>query len=523
MEKMKKSNNIVFTILITGIVLLLNVLFYRLNFRLDLTENKIYSLSKGTKNILSRINENLFVNVYYSKELPAQILATKDYVISVLKDYKYYSKNKIVISYIVVDSEEKKKKALRDGIAPVRFDVISKEKFEQQEGFLGIKLKYLDKSEVFPFIQDISNFEYDLSSKIKNLISENKSKLYFIQAGNSLSYYSLPAELRERLGQTNEVKNISLEDLYKSSQAISAVFIGPNNNLSEEELFYLDQIILRGVRLFLAYDKKFTNLESFFARENTTGIEKIFKANGINIKNTLILDRNSQPIQIATRQGPFIITNIVKYPFFVIATDLEKKDPSLRDINALTLPFVSPIEISTNSSISFEPLIKTSKYSFAKKENSYISINPFMEEDIFSDIEKGPFVIAGILKGKFKSCFENLPSKLKGKAELKTNSEKESFIYLLTTSKFIGPNTANPENIAYFMNIASYITQDNELLEIKPKITGFRALKEIENFQKVLIKYANMILPVIFVLAGGIYFYRKNNLKKEEAIKEYGE
>jgi len=112
------------------------------------------------------------------------------------------------------------------------------------------------------------------------------------------------------------------------------------------------------------------------------------------------------------------------------------------------------------------------------------------------------------------------PKKLKIKDYLK-KSIGESFIYLITTSKIIGQNNSNPENILFFTNAISFISQDNDLLEIRPKGTGFRALKEINDNQKIIIKYANMFLPIIFVLSGGIYFYRRFKIKKEKAVKEY--
>jgi len=404
-SKIKKTslNKTLNIVIIFFIIVLLNFIFYKINFRVDITENKIFSLSKGTKKILSKIKENLFIEVYYSKELPVQYLNSKNYVLSLLKDYKTYSNGKIKISNIVVDSEEGRKKAIQNGISPVRFDIISKEKFEQQEGFLGIKIKYLDRTEVFPFIQDISNFEYDMSSKIKNLVNERKQKVFFINNANALTHYKIDPEVRERISANNDIQIASLEEVYKSSENIPAVFIGPSTELSEEELFYLEQIILKGNRLFLALDRKNINFESFFARDNYTGIDKFLKVNGINIKNTLISDRNSQPIQIAARQGPFIITNIVKYPYLVIAMDIDKNNPALREINALTLPFISPIEVSSASKVSMIPLIKTSKYSYARQENSYTNINPFSEDMDIDKMEKGPFVVSAILKGKFSS------------------------------------------------------------------------------------------------------------------------
>lgn len=514
----KKYTN---TLLIIIVVIVANLIFSNLNIRLDITKEKIYSLSEGTKKILKKIDDNFFIDVYYSKELPPQIATIKDYTITILNDYKDLSGNKIKLSFFKIgdDDKELKKSAISEGISPVRFDIISKEKFEQREGFLGIVMRYRDEKEAIPFISDISNLEYDLSSRINNLIKKTKKTIYFINDWGSLSSYKLSPEIREKIRSNYEVRDVSIEEVYNDTSAINICIIGPNNPLDEKNQFYLDQIITRGTNIFLAIDKKYTSMESFFARDNNTNIEKILEKNGIKILNTLIMDRNSQAIQIGFRQGPFLVTNIVKYPFFIITTDLDRKNPTTKDLSSITIPFASPIEYST-SSLNITPIIKTSKYSFAKKENSYTSIDPFQNYTIENTDLKGPFTISIIAKGKFNSFFNEPPKELKEKKIIKEGLN-ETLLYLVSSSKFIYNQDLNPDNIQYFINIINYITQDEELMMIKSKKAGIIPLREINETYKVIIKYLNIILPVLIVIAYGIYRWKILKIEKENTIKEF--
>jgi len=519
--KKQKYTNILLLIVITIIA---NLIFSNLNIRLDITKEKIYSLSPGTKKILKKIDDNLFIDVYYSKELPSQISTIKDYTITILNDYKDFSGNKIKISLFKIDDDQKSKKlAIEEGISPVRFDIISKEKFEQREGFLGLVMRYHDKKEIIPFISDISNLEYDISSRINNLVRKTKKTIYFINDWGSVSSYRLNPEIREKIRSNYEIRDVSIEEIYKDTSAINICIIGPNMPLDEKNLFYLDQVLTRGSNIFLALDKKYTSMESFFARDNNTNIEKILEKNGIKILNTLIMDRNSQAIQIGFRQGPFLITNIVKYPFFIITTDIDRKNPTTKDLSSLTIPFASPIEYST-SSLNISAIVKTSKYSFAKKENSYTSINPFQDYTIENDDLKGPFNISIIAKGKFTSSFNEVP-KIKDfkdkKIEFIKEGSKETLLYLVSSSKFINNQDLNPDNIQYLINIINYIAQDQDLMMIKSKKAGIIPLKEINETYKVLIKYINILLPVLFVIAYGIYRWKKLQIEKETAIKEF--
>lgn len=520
---MKKANYILpFYLLI--IIILVNMIFYNTNIRVDLTQQKIFSLSKGTINILKKIDENMFIDVYYSKELPSQINSNKEYLLSILKDYVSYSGGKIKLRENIIDSDKKNKDAMEEGIMPVRFDIISKEKFEQREGFLGLVIRYLDKKETITFVPDVSNIEYDLSSKISTMIKEKKQTIYFITNSKAISSYQILPEIKERISNNYEIRETTLDDLYNKKDTV-ACFIGPNMPLEEKELFYLDQFLVQGNRLFLAYDKKYVSMDSFFSRDNNTSIDKILEKNGIKIKNTLILDRNSQAIQIAVRQGFFIISNIVKYPYFIVTNSFNTQNPTLKDIYSLTIPFASPIEYSTTN-LKATYLIKTSKYSWANKENVYVNINPFQEFYTKDDDLKGPFDIAVLFEGSFVSSFEK-PIEIKEdkkskKLEPIQSTPNKSMLYLISSSKFIHQENLNPENIQYFINILNYIASDNDLLMIRNKKAGFIPLRDIDDKYKVLIKYFNIIFPVIIVIGFGIYRFRKIQINRKNAKKIYG-
>lgn len=531
---MKKFNidKYIYPLLIVTVIIFVNLIFSNINLRIDLTKNKIYSLSEGTKTVLKKIKDPLYIDLYYSKELPAQINANKEYAIEILKDYVTYSGGKIRFSQVKLDfDKESREKAIKAGITPVRFDIISREKFEQREGFLGLTVKYQDKKEIIPYIQDVSNFEYDITSRINTIIKDKKDKIYFVDAAGSMSFYTLPNEIKNKIQNNYEIQTITLKELYELNDAnIPAFFIGPSEKLTDEELFYFDQSLLKGIRLFLALDRRYTKLDSFFSRSNDTGITKLLEKNGIKIKDTLILDRNSQTIQIGVRQGPFLITNIVKYPFFIITTDLNRENPTTRDIYSLTVPFASPIEYTTDT-LKITPLIKTSKYSWAKKEGSYISINPFSEITYTKDDLEGPFTVALIASGKFKPYFNEIPESLrdknkdkKEKTELNIIKEArdKSMLYLISSSKFVLQDELNAENLQYFINIVNYLSQDEALLTIRMKKAGFIPLKDIKDIYKTITKYANMFIPILIVILYGIYRWKKLEIKYENTANEYG-
>jgi ABC-type uncharacterized transport system involved in gliding motility auxiliary subunit len=93
------------------IIVLVNVLFARVNFRLDVTGDKIYSLSEGTKKILENIPGNVSIKFFYSRSLdgfPPQLKAYAGKVIDFLSEYEFHSGKKITVEVYdpKPDSEE---------------------------------------------------------------------------------------------------------------------------------------------------------------------------------------------------------------------------------------------------------------------------------------------------------------------------------------------------------------------------------------------------------------------------------
>jgi hypothetical protein len=73
-----KSNLFSTTALVIGIAILINLLAYEYHVRLDLTEDKKYTLSKATRDILENLEEPVTVKAYFSKDLPPNIIRTRE-------------------------------------------------------------------------------------------------------------------------------------------------------------------------------------------------------------------------------------------------------------------------------------------------------------------------------------------------------------------------------------------------------------------------------------------------------------
>ena len=72
---MKKNTTSI--LLIVGILIIFNLFSVQYYFRIDLTEDKQYTLSEATKNIMESLDEPITVKAYFSENLPPNIARTK--------------------------------------------------------------------------------------------------------------------------------------------------------------------------------------------------------------------------------------------------------------------------------------------------------------------------------------------------------------------------------------------------------------------------------------------------------------
>ena len=106
-------------ILVIGILLLVNLIASRFFFRLDYTEDQIYSLSKATKDILANLNEPITITAYFSENLPPDIEKVRQDFRDMLVEYSSYSGGQIVYEFInPSENQETEMKAQQSGVQP---------------------------------------------------------------------------------------------------------------------------------------------------------------------------------------------------------------------------------------------------------------------------------------------------------------------------------------------------------------------------------------------------------------------
>lgn len=177
--KSGKTSGKVFKFLVyLVVVILINVAGMTLFFRWDITGNRIYSISKASREVVATLSEPLTVNVFFSKNLPAPHNITERYLRDLLEEYAIYANRYFNYRFYEVSAEEgdisRKAKENQDlarnyGIHPVQVQAIEKDEVKFQKAYMGLVLIHGDLIERIPTITSTEGLEYRLTTAIMKL------------------------------------------------------------------------------------------------------------------------------------------------------------------------------------------------------------------------------------------------------------------------------------------------------------------------------------------------------------------
>ncbi|MDY6820157.1 MAG: GldG family protein [Deferribacterota bacterium] len=500
------------------IVIMLNLITANSLMKIDLTKNKIYTLSEGTHHIINEIPGKILIKVIVSSDIPSQYNDRIDYFANLLKEYKELSKGKITLEIISSDNtRELGEIAELYGIPPIQINAIEENNLQIKRVFMGAVFLYRDKKETIPVIANLNNMEYEISAAIKRITREDKPKLAIINAGNSANMRQGLSILQRALTKDYSVENIYLgnKNLKINKEIDTALLVSPQISLTDNVTYALEQFLMSGKNLILALDIVQGSPQRGFASSLDTGLEDFLEKNGIHLSKKIIYDLNASIINISNRSGGFSISTSLRYYFFPQISNFNKEHPITKDLSSVNLIYPTPIIIKndneTNSDLKYTVLAKSS-------ENSGLESQPYnimLEREFkMEDFNKESQIVAILAEGKFKNTFDK---PLKG---LENNFKKNGTgkLVLISDGDFIKDQyVSSGNNLDFILNTIDYLAAEPELTLIRGKSFTYNpiTLKNI-TLQNIL-KITSIFLPI--VLAFLIIIIVTFSLKKRRLPK----
>lgn len=182
----KRSNTLLFIIFLV----LLNLVGQRSFLRLDLTAQKVYSLSESSKELISALEDPLSVRVYFSKNLPSPYNNVESYLHDLLIEYKGQAKNnRFVFEFVDMETNEARDQAMEWGLQNVQIQEVKDTEVGLKSAWMGLVILYGENAEILDGLTSTDGLEYRLTTTISRMISLNDT-LAGLDGSVSLDLYA---------------------------------------------------------------------------------------------------------------------------------------------------------------------------------------------------------------------------------------------------------------------------------------------------------------------------------------------
>lgn len=489
--------NITSILLIAGILVLLNLLSNQFFFRLDLSENQVYTLSKATRNILKSVRDAgtpVTVTAYFSKNLPPVLTENERDFRNMLVEFANRSKGYVDFQFVSPETDEEKQEAAQKQIQPLMVNIREKDQSKQQQVFMGATVQMGEESDVIPVVQPGPGMEYALATSIKKLSVKEKPSIAFVQGQGEPALQEL-SQAYKALSILYQVETVTLDEAVPDRFKTIAI-VAPADTFTDVHLAQLDQFLARGGNLLVAYNAVNGDLNNAVGVPVTTRLESWLTGKGVTVSPSFIIDSQCGSVSVQQRNGFFTINTPVQFPYLPLVSNFADH-PITGGLEQMIFPFASPVQFSGDSSKTFTPLIWSSTQAGIVNTPVNFDINkPWTTQDFpLSNV-----VMGGILQGNFGGT---VPARIViyGDGDFGVSGQQAR-----------GGET--PDNINLLVNSIDWLSDDTGLIDLRTKEVASRPLKaEIMSDdaagKRTFIKLANLLAPITLVILIGLFFSQR--------------
>ncbi len=499
----KKSFSVPVLVLAASLILL-NLISRNWFDRIDLTDNKMYTLSSSSRSVVKKIDDLMTMKVFFSNNLPGEYGNNRRYLQDILEEYAAYSKGNIRFEFNTPeDNEEIGQEAQRLGVQPVQLQVIENDKMEVKKVHMGLAILYQDEKEVIPVIQSTTGLEYEITTKIKRLVETEKPVVGIAKTESQTDVEN--SAIMDKLRQRYTVRSVDLNSAI--SKEIELLLLnGVEDSLTSDEKENLTSYMDRGGNLFLGQSHIKSDLSTQQASVISSDIFEIIHTYGIELGENLVLDRTCGRVNVQQNMGFIRMAVPMEYPLLPIIRSFNKDEVVVSGLEQVQLFFASEVSDVDSLSEKFEVNVSPLMYTSGKSGlmTGYFNLNP--------DPKNNP-------------ALKNLDQPKKMVAVRAERTDKGSGLLsqliLVSDSRFFmdGAGGSSPENHILVMNSVDYLLGDKELISLRSREITSRPLDpELEDGTKRFLKWLNILLPSILVVGFG--FFRISRLKSRSKILE---
>ena len=502
----------VLAVLFVAVVLLSNALLG--GARLDLTQNHLYTLSQGTKNILAAIDEPIHLTVYFSDKAAAdspqpQAAALRNYaprVREMLAEMAARSGGKLHVDSIdPLPFSEDEDRATGLGLQALPWG---------QGGtniFLGLAGTNSTKGKsVMPILDpDKETFlEYDVAKMIHELSVPKKPAVGLItglpMAGG---FDSATRQMRQgwaieqQLEQLFEVRQIAALSVKSIDKDINVLIVAHPKALGDDAQYAIDQFVLRGGHLLVFVDPlaeaddsaaDSANPQASMYADKSSDLPRLFKAWGVEYDAKKIVLDVRHALQISITQG----APPVRHPAILgfAKRDLNPTDVTTATLESINVSTAGYFELANDAKYSLTPLIQTSAEAMTVPTER-VKFLPDPSQLLIGYKPDGdhPLVVAGRLEGTFVTAFPERKedghlAEAKGKGEIILVADTDVLTNRLwvQVQAIMGQQIQNAfaNNGDFIVNAVDNLGGSSDLISIRGRATSQRPFTTVDDMRR---------------------------------------
>ena len=505
--------------LIAAVIASANLIISSLPLRIDLTAEKLYTLSDGSKAVLGKLEEDVTLKFYFSASSAEMPMAIKTYATQVknlLKEYELAGGGRVVLeSYDPKPDSDAEEWAQRYGVEPQNVNPFG------LPVYFGLVAVCGDREETLAAIspRTESTLEYDvtrlvtrvawperpvvgLMTSLKGVLGQQPNQMMMMQGMRPQPGWAAFTELQKDY----DLREIST-DVDKIDDDVKALVVLHAKDLSEKTLFAIDQFVIRGGRLIACVDPmSVMDLISSRQQQNPMMMQqpggdgpstlgKLFDAWGVGFDTSKLACDLAAATKLNAGNG-----RAEENPAFL---SLDKENMSaddlvVADLTQVMFPFAGSLVWSKTEGLTFEPLIVTSAdhACLVPRESAQFGMSSMMR-DLKPDGVKR--TLAARISGTFKTAFPKGPDYVEGStnaAPAVTASGKGAVVvfgdsdfladqFCVQVMNSIFGQIAQPinDNLVLFSNIIEQYAGREELIGVRSRGKSNRPFVKVDELE----------------------------------------
>ncbi|MCK9538583.1 Gldg family protein [Dokdonella sp.] len=497
----------ILAVLFVAVLMLVNALFRGVS--IDLTENRLYTLSDGTRNILKSIDEPINLYLFYSDKGTQDLPQLRTYftrVREMLQEMAGHSGGKLKLEVIdPLPFSEDEDRAASFGLQAVPVSLGGDKIYF---GLAGTNST--NGQAVIPFLQpDKEAFlEYDIAKLIHELETPRKPVVGLLSSlplapdfDVATRQMSQPWAVYQQWAQLFDMRKLDPATLTTVGKDIDVLVVVQPKGLSEDAQYALDQFVLRGGHLLVFVDPDAeldqsgadpNNPMAAMMADKSSDLPRLFKAWGVEYDpHKVVLDRTlALPISVGEAQAP------VRHPAILGLgpVELNRDDVITANLDSINVSSAGWFELSKDAAdVKLIPLLQTtSDAESVPTDRLRMLADPAVLLDGYQPAG-APFVIAARLTGKFRTAFPDrkqegslAESKEPGQILLFADTDILSDRLWVQIRPFFGQQIMNAfaNNGDLAVNAVDNLSGSSDLISIRGRATSQRPFTTVEALKR---------------------------------------